>query len=165
MLAGPRNRNGLARAQAIGSIDNNTCSWLRTAVKDGVLAFGEGYLYRLHLRDLTALAVVVDDPDKERTIQAGLDGGRRDDKGVGPIFQDQVDVDELVGKEDRIFVIKDGFEFVGARSGIDLVVGGEKVAGSQLLGVTAVVGVNGDSLVGREALIERHSALVLLVDQ
>jgi len=70
--------DGLAGTQAIGSIDDDLCAGLGTAVEDRVLTFGEGHLHGLHLRNLPAFAVVVDDPDKERAIQAGLNGGGGD---------------------------------------------------------------------------------------
>ena len=155
----PANGKRLARAQAVRSIHHHTCSRLRTAVKNRLLSLGQGHLHRLHLRDLTPLPSSLMTHTK-RTMQAALDGSRRDHQRVGPVFQHQVNVDELVGKQDRILVVEDSLQFVGAGGGVDLVVGGEQVAGGQLLHVAAVVGVHGHALVGREAL-EHLGQLVL----
>ena len=63
-----------------------------------------------------------------------------------------MDIDELVGKEDRVLVVEDSLEFVGAGGGVDLVVGGEEIAAGKQLRVAAIVGVDRDALVRCETL-------------
>ena len=55
----------LARTQAIGAVDDNLGARRGAAVEDGVLAFGERDFNGLHLRGLSAFAIVTDDPDEE----------------------------------------------------------------------------------------------------
>ncbi len=85
-LVGCGHGYGLAGTQAIGAIDDDPGPGCGTAVEDGVLPFGQRHLDGLHLRDLTAFAVVVNDPDEEGAVQPGLNGGRGNNQCVGPVF-------------------------------------------------------------------------------
>jgi hypothetical protein len=131
----------------MAAISNEVAMGRRTAVENGVLAFSERYLHSLHLRHLSSFTVVINDPHEEGAVQPSLDSGGRNNQRLWTVFQDQVDVDELIGKEDGIFVIKDRFELTGASRGVDLVVGREKTATCQEVRVAAVVGIHRDALV------------------
>src|SRR6185437_830303 len=146
---GGSDRDRLSGTEAFGAVYHDLGSRSRTAVEDRVLAFSQCDLDRLHLRDVTAFAVIVHGPDKKRTIEAGLDGRRRNNEGVCPVFEHQMDVYELVREEDRIAVPEYRLEFACACGGIDLVIGGEQTSLGKKLCVTAVVGVNRHPLIRR----------------
>src|ERR1700760_4819940 len=90
----------LAGTEAVGAIDDNFGSGGRAAIENCVLPFCERDLNGLHLGGLSALSIVVDDPNEKGTVQAGLNGGSGDDKSVRAVLKHQVDVYELVGKQD-----------------------------------------------------------------
>jgi len=64
-LMGSRSIDGLARTEAFGSVYNDLRAGGRTFLEDRALAFSEGYLDGLHLRDLASFAIVVHRPDEE----------------------------------------------------------------------------------------------------
>ena len=64
-LMSRRSGDGLSGTEAFGSIYNDLRAGGRTAIQDRTLAFSEGYLDGLHLRDLAAFAIVVHRPDEE----------------------------------------------------------------------------------------------------
>src|ERR1039458_8500690 len=70
-----------------------------------------------------------------------------------------MNVDELVGEQRRVFVVEDGFQLARSGGGVDLVVGGEQIACSQLLCVVLVVGVHGQALFRRQ-LVQHLGKLV-----
>jgi hypothetical protein len=91
--------DGLAGTEAIGAIDDDLGSGGRAAIENRVLPFCERDLNGLHLGGLSAFSVVVDDPDEKGAVQPGLNGSGRYDERVRPVFKHEVDVYELVGKQ------------------------------------------------------------------
>src|SRR5262249_28051287 len=54
----------------------------------------------------------------------------------------QVSVDELIGKKGAIFVVEYGFEFVGSRCGIDLIVDRQQFTAGDFISVVTVKCIN-----------------------
>src|SRR5262245_4652241 len=100
LVAGGGDRDGLPRTQTLGSVDHNVHARRNATVEDRDLTFRESHLYWLHLRHLAAIAVIVDDPNELRAIQACLYSGSGNNHGILPLFDNQVNVDELIGEED-----------------------------------------------------------------
>ena len=74
--------------------------------------------------------VVLEEPD-EITLRTVLQGDGGDDDGVRPLLDNQVDVDELIGKQHLRLVFEDSFQLASAGCRVDLVIGGKQVAGGQ----------------------------------
>src|ERR1700721_638020 len=72
-----------------------------------------------------------------------LDGSGGDDDQILFDVHEHVDVYELIREEDVVFIRESGFELVGARRGIDLVVDGSEFTVGNLGEVVAVVGLDG----------------------
>ena len=140
-LPGHAHRDRQAGPQAVRSVHHHAGAGRRAAVEDGQLALGQGNFDGLDLRHGVALGVLHDGPHKG-ALHAGLDGRRGHHDGVGAIFHLQVNVDELVGEQGLVLVVEDGLELGGARSGVDLVVSGEQLAGGDMQHVAAVEGVH-----------------------
>ena len=55
-------------------------------------------------------------------LRTALNGGGGNDDQVLFDVDEQMNVHELIGKKNVVLVVENGFEFVGASGGIDLVV-------------------------------------------
>src|ERR1700676_4820049 len=75
-------------------------------------------------------------------LRPALDGRRRNDGDVTFGVHQKMNIYELVGEENIVFVAEDGLQLIGTGGGVDLVVDGKELAGGNLVGVVAVVGVD-----------------------
>ena len=73
----------------------------------------------------------IDDVD-ERRLGTVLDGRGRHDHHVALVADQQPSVDELVGKQQVVFILKHRLQANGSRRRIDLVVQGHQLAGGQI---------------------------------
>jgi len=157
-LAGRAYRNNLSGAQPFRAVHHHVLSGLKATIQDRDLPLGQRHLDRLHPGGCDALGVGVYRPYK-RSLQADLNGCRRHHYCVGPVFQHQVNVDELVGKERLVLVVEDGLQLVGSGGGVDLVVGGQQQAPGDLLHVAAVVGIHGHAFI-RDQFVQHLGKLI-----
>ena len=60
-------------------------------------------------------------------------------------------VHELIGKQNVVFVAEHGFQFVSAGGGVDLIVDAGEGAGSDLGGIVAIEGIDGELPAGAQS--------------
>ncbi len=75
-------------------------------------------------------------------LRAALNSGYRNEREIFARVYEQMDVDELVREERVVLIIEDGFEFVRSGGGIDLIVDGEKLAGSNFERIIPIEGIH-----------------------
>ena len=117
--------HGLFVAEPVRSIHHHALPLLQAAIQDGYLSLRQCHIYGLNPGSRSSVRIGIDDPHI-RSLHAALDGRGRHYDRIGPGFQHQVDIDELVGKQRLVLVVKDSLQLVGSRGGVDLVVGGEQ---------------------------------------
>lgn len=71
-----------------------------------------------------------------------LDGGGGHDDQILLNVDEKMNIHKLIGEEQVLAVVEDGFELVSAGSGVDLVVDGEKFTGLDFVGVITVEGLD-----------------------
>ncbi len=75
-------------------------------------------------------------------LRAALDRGYRNEREIFARVHEQMDVDKLIRKERVVLIIEDGFEFVRSGGGIDLIVDGEKLAGSDFKRIVTIESID-----------------------
>ena len=75
-------------------------------------------------------------------LRAALNSGYRNEREIFARVHEQMDVDELVREERVVLIIEGGFEFVRSGGGIDLIVDGEKLAGSNFERIIPIEGIH-----------------------
>src|SRR5271166_1766861 len=130
-------RHAAARLQLLLPVSNNFVAVLQAGGDDDSAALGQSNLHRPHLDRVVGVHYV-----SEGAVGTAENGAGRRRYRVLTRLQQQVSVDELVGPEHAVGIVKDRLQLGRAGRRINLVVNRQQLARSELFLVVLAVGVN-----------------------
>src|SRR6266436_5926335 len=146
--------------QLVLAIDNHDITGIQTRAQAdavaGSLRDGNG----INSRNRVLRSGVFSDTIEVSTLRAALNGSSRNDGEIALGIDEKVHVDKLIGEKGVVGVAKDGLEFIGTGSRINLIVNGLQFSTADFGGVVAVIGIDGE-LVARTMLGVHLGKLIL----